>query len=170
MNILQTMLSAGGGEVVQQVASQFGIDATKATAALSALLPALAGGLREKMESGGGPAITKTITSGNLAQYVEHPAGLASPAAVSQGKSLLSTIFGTEDTSNLVSMVAEKVGLGSSVISSMLPIAATLLGGFLAKDAAAGGKLSDTLDHIASVGHSGLLDAVKGLASKILHH
>jgi hypothetical protein len=168
MNILQTMLSAGDGEIIQQVARQFGIEPAKATAALSALLPALASGLKEKLESGASPEITRMLSSGNLGQFVENPRNLGSPAALNQGRTLLAAIFGTEDTSHLVSMVAEKVGLGSSVIASILPIAATLLGGFLSKDAAAGGNLPDTLDHIASAGHSGLLDAVRGLASRIL--
>jgi hypothetical protein len=168
MNILQTMLAAGNGEVIQQVARQFGIEPAKATAALSALLPALAGGLKEKLESGASPEITRMLSTGNLGQFVENPRTLASPAALNHGRMLLAAIFGTEDTSHLVSMIAERVELGSSVIASILPIAATLLGGFLTKDAVAGGTLPDTLDHIANAGHSGVLDAVRSLASRIL--
>jgi len=168
MNIVQTMLSAGGGGIVQQLARQFGINPTQATAAMSALLPALAGGLKEKMDSGAAPEIVNMISSPNLVQFADNPMRLASPAALNMGDALLSAIFGFEDTSYLISVVAEKVGLGSSVIASMLPVAATLLGAFLSKDAEAGGNPSDTLEHIASGGHNGLFDAVKGLAARIL--
>lgn len=168
MNILETMLSAGGGGIVQQLASQFGIDAKQATAATSALLPALAGGLKEKMESGDASEITKLISSGNLTQFADNPSSLGTQAALDQGNTLLSRIFGSGDTSNLVSMVAEKVGLSSGIIRTMLPIAATLLGGLLSKKAATGGNLTDTIGQLAGVGHSGLMDAVKGLASRVL--
>jgi hypothetical protein len=162
------MLSAGGGGIVNQLASQFGINAEQATAATSALLPALAGGLKEKLDSGSGSSITSLINSGTLTQYADNPASLGTPAALEQGKSLLSGIFGSGDTSDLVSMVAERVGLSSGLIRTMLPIGATLLGSFLSKKAASGGNVSDTLGHLANVGHSGLLDAVKGLASRVL--
>jgi hypothetical protein len=162
------MLSAGGGGFVQQLASQFGIDAKQATAATSTLLPALAGGLKEKMESGDPSDITKLISSGNLTQFVENPASLGTQAALDQGNTLLSSIFGSGDTSNLVSMVAEKVGLSSGLIRTMLPICATLLGGILSKKAATGGNLTDTIGQMAGAGHSGLMDAVRGLASRML--
>jgi hypothetical protein len=168
MNILETMLSAGGGGIVKQLAGQFGINADQATAVTSALLPALAGGLKEKMESGDSSGITKLINSGSLTQFADNPANLATPAALEQGKTLLSSIFGSGDTSDLISAVAEKVGLGSGLVRAILPIGATLLGSFLSKKAAAGDNVNDTLGQLASVGHSGLMDAVRGLASKVL--
>ena len=152
MNILETMLSAGGGGIVKQLASQFGISADQATAATSALLPALAGGLKEKMDSGDASGITKLINSGSLTQFADNPASLATPAALDQGRTLLSSIFGSGDTSDLISAVAEKAGLSSGLIRTMLPIAATLLGSFLSKKAATGGNVTDTIGQLASVG------------------
>jgi hypothetical protein len=168
MNVLQTMLSASGGGIVKQLANQFGIDAEQATAATTALLPALAGGIKEKMESGNASDITRMINSGSFTQFADNPANLGTPAALEQGKTLLSSIFGSGDTTNLISMVAEKVGLSSSVVRSMLPIGATMLGAFLSRKAAAGGNLEDAVGQMASAGHSGLIDAVKGLASRML--
>jgi hypothetical protein len=168
VNILETMLSAGGGGIVKQLASQFGINADQATAATSALLPALATGLKEKFESGGGSEITKLISSGSLTRFADNPASLATPAALEQGKSLLSGIFGSGDTSDLISGVAEKVGLSSGVIRTMLPISATLLGSLLSKKVSTGGNVTDTIGQLANVGHSGLMDAVRGLTSRAL--
>jgi hypothetical protein len=165
MNILETLLSGGGGGIVNQLASQFGISPSQATAATSALLPALAGGMQESLASGDPSGIKDLIGSGKLTQFADNSDSLASPAALDQGRSLLTKIFGSGDTGNMISMVAEKVGLGSGVIHSMLPIAATLLGGFLSKKAAAGGDLTDTLGQLASAGHSGFMDTVRGLVS-----
>ena len=63
MRMLETMLSAGGGAVVKQPASQFGLDADQAPSSVSALLPALAGDLQRKAGSDGF-GISNLITSG----------------------------------------------------------------------------------------------------------
>jgi hypothetical protein len=165
MNILETMLSGGGGGIVNQLASQFGISPDQATSATSALVPALAGGLQERLASGDASGIADLINSGKLTQFADNSDSLASPAALDQGKTLLSKIFGSGNTGRMVSMVAEQVGLGSGVINSMLPIAATLLGGFLSKKVAAGGSLSDTVGQLASAGHSGFMNTIRGLVS-----
>jgi hypothetical protein len=92
---------------------------------------------------------------------------LATPEALEQGKSLVSKIFGSRDLTNVVSMVAEKTGVSSSTVTSILPIAATLLGGLLSKNTSTGGNLTDVLDEVASAGHSGIVGTVKSLATKV---
>lgn len=168
MNILETLLSAGDGGVVKQLAGQFGITPDQTTSAVSALLPALAGGLKEKLASGQASGLSDLIAGGTLSKFADDPASLGSPAALQQGTSLLSSIFGSGDLSNLASMVGEKSGVSSSIISSLLPIAATLLGGFLSKSTAGGqGNLVDTLGDLSNVGQEGILGAVKSLAAKL---
>jgi hypothetical protein len=165
MNILETLLSSGGGGIVNQLSSQFGVSPRQATAATSTIIPGLAGGLQEKLSSGDPSGISDLISSGNLTQFIDNSDNLASPAALEQGRTLISKIFGSGDTSNMVSMVAEKVGIGSGIIHSMLPICATMLGGFLSKKVAAGDSLADTVGQLASAGHSGFIDTVRGLVS-----
>ena len=121
MNILETMLSGGGGGIVNQLASQFGISPGQATSATSALVPALAGGMQERLASGDASGIADLISSGKLTQFADNSDSLASPAALDQGKTLLSKIFGSGDTGHMASMVAEKVGLGSGVIQLHAP-------------------------------------------------
>jgi hypothetical protein len=169
VNILESVLSAGSSGVVDQLANQFGINVDQAGSAVSALLPALAGGLKEHLSSGGGSALSNLISGGSLGKFADDPSSLGTPAAVTQGKSILNQIFGSGDLTNIASTVAQKVGISSSVITSMLPIAASLLGGLLTKSMASGqGNLTDLVSGIASSGHHGLMDAVKGFASKVL--
>jgi len=167
MNLLESMLSAGDGGVVKQLAGQFGIDSEQATSIVSTLLPALAGGLKERLGQGDTSGLLALIGGGNLTRFADNPSSLATPAALEQGKSLVSTIFGSADLTNLVSTVAEKAGVSSSVVTSILPIAASLLGGLLSKSTSGGSSLTDVLDQVASAGHSGILGAVKGLAAKL---
>jgi len=164
MNILERLLSSGGGGIINQLSSQFGISPRQATAASSALIPALAGGLQENLVHGDPSGISDMISSGNLTQFIDNSDNLTSPAALDQGRTLLGKIFGSGDTTNMVSTVSEKVGVGTGIIHSMLPICATLLGGFLSKNVAAGGSLTDTVGQLASA-HSGFMDAIKGLVS-----
>jgi len=169
MSVLDKILSAGGGGVVEQLAGQFGIHADQAGSAISGLLPALAGGLKEKLSSGTGSALSSLISSGSLSKFADDPANLASPEALTQGNSLLKQIFGGGDLSTIATSVAQKAGISSSVITAMLPIAATLLGGLLSKSTGAGhGSLTDIVGAIADAGHGGLMGSLKSFASKVL--
>jgi len=115
------------------------------------------------------------LTAATLAEFLAYyiPAVenlldiLATPAALEQGKTLLTSIFGSGDLGNVVSMVAEKAGVDGSIITRMLPVATTVLGAFLSKRVANGENLADSVNSLASIGHEGILGAVKTLAAKI---
>lgn len=89
-----------GGAAVKQIATQFGIGTDQAVSAASVLLPALAGGLQEKIATGKGSEISDLLSSGSLTRFVQSPSSLASPAAVELGNSLVSAIFGPGDPVN----------------------------------------------------------------------
>jgi hypothetical protein len=166
MNILENLLSTEGSGIVSQLANQFGISSEQATSAVSSLLPALAGGMKEMLASNQGSGLSDLIGGGSLSKFTD-AASLATPAAREQGNALLTSIFGSGDLSKMVSMVAEKAGVDGSVITRMLPVAMTALGAFLSKRAAGGENLVDTVDSLASVGHEGILGAIKSLTAKI---
>lgn len=169
MKLLDSILSAGNGGLVRQIAGQFGITPAQAASATSALLPAIAAGAQEKLASGGTIAFSDLISSSNLSKFAADPASLGTPAAVDQGESLLNHIFGNGDLSGIASAVAEKAGISSSVVTRMLPIAATMLGAFLSKNATSGeGDMTKQLGELASAGHSGVLGLVRDAAAKVL--
>ena len=168
MTILDSILTAGNGGLVKQLAEQFGITSDQATSATSALLPAIAAGAQEKLATSGPTAFSDLINGGSLGKFATDSASLATPAALDQGRSLLNQIFGNGDLSSIASAVAEKAGINSSVVTRMLPIAATILGAFLSKSAAGGqDDLTKNLGAIAGAGNSGILSAVKSLAAKV---
>src|SRR5262245_9226204 len=121
MSVLDSLLSSMGTGVVQQIANQFGLDGDQATSTLSNLLPVLAGGLKDKLAGGDTGGLMDVITGSAFQQYADNPASLSSPAAVEQGKSLLSQIFGgSEALSDVTTKASESTGLSSPLIRSML--------------------------------------------------
>jgi hypothetical protein len=167
MSILESLLSDGAGTVVTQLAGQLGITTDQATSSISALLPALASGIKQKLASGDTSTLSNLVSDGSLTKFAQDPSTLATPAAIDQGKSMLSQVFGSQDLSGIVTSVAEKAGVDSSIVTKLLPIAATLLGGILSKHSAGGGNMAEMIDQIESAGHGGVLGAVKALAAKL---
>jgi hypothetical protein len=167
MGLLDTILSSGEGGIVSRLAGQFGISGDQATSALKTMVPALAGGIQEKLSSGGSPELSNLLCGGTLTKFAENPSAVSSPEGMEQGKSLLSSIFGGQDLSSLTSTMAEKTGLSGGVISKMLPVVATLLGGLLSKEAGGTpGNLTSCLGALTG-DHQGILGAVKSMFAKM---
>ncbi|HVZ20428.1 MAG TPA: DUF937 domain-containing protein [Vicinamibacterales bacterium] len=77
MSLLDSILKAGGGAAVQQLGSQLGLGQQQTTAALSALIPALAAGLHQNAQTPGGlGALIGALSSGQHQQYVNSPSTL----------------------------------------------------------------------------------------------
>ena len=138
MNLLEQILSAQNGGAVKQVSQQFGLDQNQATSAISALLPALAGGLGKNMSQQGGiESLLGALTKGNHSRYLEQPELLAQPGAVNDGNGILGHILGSKDASRAVATrAAQQTGIGSDVLKKMLPVVAAMAMGSMSKQAA----------------------------------
>ncbi|MGA8594642.1 MAG: DUF937 domain-containing protein [Bryobacteraceae bacterium] len=173
MNLIETMLSAANSGVGQQLASQFGLKADQVGSVVAAASPLLAGGLKEKLASGNAGGLLDILKSGNLQRYTEDPAAVSSPAAAETGQTILSHLFGEGNAlSNVVSTIAEKTGIGSGTIQSILPVVTSLFMGSLAKHATGADGQIDTGTLTNLVGsltgeHRGVFDALKTAAGKL---
>ncbi len=183
MNILDSLLNAGNGAVVSQLASKFGLDPSQATAALSSLLPALASGVQRNAASPGGlEQLTAALRSGGHERYLDDPSTLAAPETVQDGNGILGHIFGTKEASRQVAgHAAEKSGISADILKKMLPVVASLVMAQLAKkqasapaDAGAvgsdGGGLLGALGGLADLDKDGKVEAsdLLGMAKKFL--
>jgi hypothetical protein len=135
MNILDAIVNAQDGAAVQQLGSQVGLAPDQATAALSALMPALAGAFQRNIQSQGGlESLMAALSSGNHGQYIDNPASLADPSAVTDGNGILGHLLGSKDVSRAVaSRAAAQTGLSADVLKRMLPLVATLMMGAFSK-------------------------------------
>ena len=151
MNILDAVLNAQNGAAVSRLGSQVGLDPNQTTAALSALVPALAAGFQRNIQSQGGvESLMTALASGNHGRYVDNPASLSDPSAVADGNGILGHLLGSKEVSREVaSRAADQTGLSGDVLKRMLPLAATLMMGAFAKQSGRASSLQ------AGVGSSG---------------
>lgn len=140
MNILDSILGSENGAAVNQVAAQFGLRPEQATAAIGALMPALAGGLQKNMASESGLSdLLAAVTGGGHASYLDDPSTLASSSTTTDGNAILGHILGSKDVSRQVAASAsQRTGLDPALLKKMLPVVAAIVMAGLSKKAKSG--------------------------------
>lgn len=135
MNILDAIINAQDGAAVRQLGSQVGLGPDQTTAALSALVPALAAGFQRNVQSQGGLASLMTaLSSGNHSQYLDTPGSLGAASAVADGNGILGHLLGSKDVSREVATrAAAQTGLSPDVLKRLLPLVATVMMGAFSK-------------------------------------
>lgn len=160
MSLLNGILDAQGGAMVEKLAGQFGLDNNQAQAALAQLVPALGKGVSSNVAQPGGlSGLIGALTNGNHARYLDDAAQLSNPDTVNDGNAILGHLFGSKEVSRQVaSRGAAKTGLSDDVLKKMLPVVATMVMGALSKQRAEpGGGLAGMLGGGESSGETSLL-------------
>ena len=188
MNMIEDLLGAQGNTVVQQLGQQFGLSESQASSALGALLPALAAGFQRNASSASGiEALIGALSGGGHQKYLDDVQVLGRPETVDDGNGILGHIFGTKDVSREVARRASaQTGVGTDILKQMLPVAAALVMGALAKrqlgaapgragmapqvgGLAAGGGLLDALAPMLYSNRDGsMVDDVIGMIGKFM--
>ena len=138
---------------LSEIGRQFGLNEEQTRAAVEALTPVVAAGMRRNGGAGGGlNVIIKSITQGGAPEETG--------AATSQGNDILGQIFGSKDVSRgVANELSATSGIGSSILKKMLPIIASIVMAQVAKQmgsrgGSAGGGLGDILGDILGGGSS----------------
>jgi hypothetical protein len=180
MNILEAVLDAHNGAAVNEAGRAVGLPQDRTTQALSALVPALAAGLqRNASQPGGLDSLLGALSGGGHARYVDDPAALQRQETVTDGNAILGHILGSKDVSRAVaSRASAQTGIGEDVLKRLLPMAATLVMGALAKQQlrqpgagpsqAGAGGLMDMLTPLVDQNRDGsMLDDILGHAGRM---
>ncbi len=176
MDLLNDIMSAQGGAAVQQLGSQFGLGEQQTAAALSALIPALAAGVQQNAQHEGGFGnLIAALSGGTHQHYINNPETLREPAAVQEGNGILGHVLGDKAVSREVaSRAAAQTGISADVMKRMLPLAATLLMGALARRNPAGsglngGGIASMLGPLLDSNRDGsIVDDVTGMIGRFL--
>ncbi len=158
MNILETIMNAGGGRAVSQIAKSLGVGESQAQSAVGQVLPALARGLsRNASTQEGLGGLLHALSQGNHERYLDNPSLMGTAESIQEGNGILGHIFGSKDVSRQVaSRAAEKTGIGSELIKKMLPMVATMAMGALSKQASSSGMLGAQATPQQATGLGGL--------------
>ena len=188
MNILEALMAAQGGGAVKQLGQQFGLGDDQTSAALSALVPALAAGLaKNATREGGLEGLTAALSGGRHGSYLDDLGSLSRPETVADGNGILGHILGSKDVSRQVAaQAAASSGVGPDILKQMLPVVAAMVMGAMAKNAGgraataglpgglganlgAGGGLLDMLTPMLDRDRDGsVVDDVTGMLGKFL--
>ena len=135
MDMLDSIVNAQGGGAVRQLSNQLGLGEEQTTAALQAVMPALAAGFQRNLQSPEGlGSLMSALAGGHHQQYLNNPASLAGAGAVAEGNGILGHVFGSKDVSREVAnRAAAETGLGADVIKRLLPLVATMMMGAFAQ-------------------------------------
>lgn len=135
MNLLDMVLQAQGGGLVNEMSKTVGLDTQQTSKAVQHLIPALTRAVQNNAASGDGlQSLLGALSQGNHADYVEHPERLAQPETVQDGNGILGHLLGSKDVSrSLAHQVSSETGIGEDLLKKLLPLAAAALMGSLSK-------------------------------------
>jgi hypothetical protein len=178
MNILDSILAHQDGAAVDQVAQQFGLNRDQAVSALSALVPQLAAGVQQNLQQPGGlQGLLAALASGGHEQYMNDPSKLAQPSTTADGNGILGHLLGDKQASrDAAATAAEQTGLSQDVLQQLLPVAATLVMGSLARHTTSAGAgapatsgMMGTITSMLDQNHDGsMVDDVVGMMGRFL--
>jgi hypothetical protein len=172
MNLLDLLDSVGGAKSLGKIASNLGLDASKASDLVGALAPALLGAAQKQTKSAGGlSSFTKALQNGKHQQYLSNPQSMSSPETVTDGNNILGHLFGSKDVSrNVAAQAAESTGIDVSLIKKALPLIAGLTMGAMGKSSesgnSTGNSVSDMLGGLLGGSDGVGIDDVLDLAKK----
>lgn len=181
MNVLEAILNTQGGAAAREAGRAVGLSPDQTSAALSAIVPALAAGLQKNAAQPAGlDALVGALARGGHGRYLDDVSALGRVDTVSDGNAILGHILGSKDVSRAVAArAASQTGIGADVLKKLLPVAATLVMASLAKQqgraaggasagAAGGGGLLGMLTPLLDGNRDGsVLDDLLGQAGKL---
>lgn len=173
MDLMDLLQKAGGDKSLGSLAKGLGLDDAKTSALVSALAPALMGGVQKQAEADGGlDMLKKALGSGSHQRYLDDPKLMESGASRDDGNKILGHLFGSKDVSrNVAAEAAASTGIDAGLIKKALPMLAGLAMGALSKNSNSGKSLDSALPGLLGGlvgGDDGLgLDDVLGMARKL---
>ena len=137
MNLLETILNAGGGAIVQNISKSLGLGEVQTQSALRQLLPAVARAIGNNGSSRDGlGALLGALGQGNHQRYLENPQLLGQADTINDGNGILGHLFGSKEViRNIASRASANTGIGADILKKMLPMVASVAMGALSQKA-----------------------------------
>ncbi len=129
---------------IAAVGRQFGLDEAQTRAALDALVPVVAAGVRKTAQSPDGfQEIVRSVLTGGYGNALDDDEAVTFDRAKPAGDQVLGQIFGEKEVSREVAQqLSATSGVGAAILKKLLPIVATMVLGTLAKKMGSGGAVA----------------------------
>ena len=166
MSLLKLLEQAQGGKGLGQLASQLGLDETKASELTKMLAPAIGSAARQRAERGGFQDVIGALKGENQARMFDDGAQAASTDGQAQGQAFLENILGGRTQSqDLAEEAAQRTGIDSNLVQKFLPALAAMAQGGLQKnmpDSQIDGMMSQLTGGAKSGGLMGMIGGLMG--------
>jgi hypothetical protein len=127
MRLFDVIRSTGDGKLVSALATRAGIEPGAAEEALRALLPEIGHAIGRTEESESGAAVVSAaMHDERYARYLDDPAALNEPAAISDGEQVLADVLDDDERDHMIRRVAAEIGPDEEEVRTLLPLVATL--------------------------------------------
>ncbi len=150
---------------IAAIGRQFGLDEAQTRAALDALAPVVAAGMRRSAQTPEGlQEIFKSVLTGGYGDALEDEQAISLDQAKPAGDDILGQIFGNKEASREVAQrLSATSGIGAAVLKKLLPVIAMIVMGALAKKMGVGRANADTGGGRAGGGQKPQADSGGGL-------
>ena len=138
--LFEMLMKANGGDAVNQMARQFGLNAEQVQSAWEALLPAFSMGLkRNAADPYGMGALMQSMVQNGYGNYFQNAANAFNPQGIQAGNDILGQLFGSKDMSRAIAaQAAQATGIGEAILKQMLPAMASMMAGGMQQQMAGG--------------------------------
>jgi hypothetical protein len=131
---------------IAAIGRQFGLNDAQTRAALDALAPVVAAGVRRTAQTPEGlQEIFKSVLTGGYGRALDDEQAISPGRAKPAGDEILGQIFGSKEASReLAQRVSETSGIGTAVLKKLLPVVAMIVMGGVANKIGVGRARADT--------------------------
>lgn len=135
MNILDTILNSQGGQTVEKIASQFGLNTDQARETVQNLVPTLVNAAKSAISQPGGlQKLQDILQNGGHQEYLQNLSQAFSADGIAKGRDAVTSLLGgSEAVNQIVTHLADKTGVAADKINDVLPGLANLVMGVFAK-------------------------------------
>lgn len=136
MSPFEMLAKAQNGQVITNIAEQFGLSPEQAEDAVKTMLPVLTRSVNANIQSKQGlESLLRALGSGRHERYYDDPATLADQSTVADGEAILGHILGSDRQKRaLATQASYATGIGGALLEQLLPHLAKILMGMLFKN------------------------------------
>lgn len=166
MSLLETILSAQGGKLVNNMAGANGIKPDQVLSVLGKLVPGLTQNMSNNVQQSGGiESLLAALQKKDHQRYLDRDQDAFSKKGRKRGNKILGHLLGNKNASRaMAGSVSAETGIAGSLIKKMLPQVATLLMGALTQQ----NRSSGALGQLSSMMGGGQKKQATGLLTAFL--